>query len=124
MIIYEPDIIHPKKITLSKQSVSKAEVQPTMAAVEAPKQEVAISNHVQEFALNIDKLPESYIHRESDFGAIDVSCPLVEVPVIDYGQLLASSSTSTQGGSDQELKKLHSALTIWGCFQVIRNEII
>lgn len=112
-----------RKLSTQKRShEQKAEVQPTMAAAEAPKQEIA-SNHVQEFALNIDKLPERYIHRESDFGAIDVSCPLVEVPVIDYGQLLASSST-TQGGSDQELKKLHSALTIWGCFQVIRNEII
>jgi hypothetical protein len=66
---------------------------------------------VQELVINGDQLPERYIHKGGDVGVLDV--PLVQIPVVDIA-LLSSFSTSTE-----ELQKLRSALSSWGCFQVL-----
>ena len=66
---------------------------------------------VQELVLNGDELPENYIRKDRDGGDLDV--PLVEIPVVNLG-LLKSLSTSKE-----ELQKLRSALSTWGCIQVL-----
>lgn len=67
---------------------------------------------VQELAaINSRQVPERYI-REG-VGALDASFPVLDVPTIDV-QLLASSSST----SGDELDKLRSVLSSFGCFQV------
>ncbi|KAE7997662.1 hypothetical protein FH972_002277 [Carpinus fangiana] len=68
---------------------------------------------VQELVIDGDQLPEKYIHKGGDGGVLDV--PLVQIPVVDLA-LLSSFSTSTE-----ELQKLRSALSSWGCFQAINH---
>ena len=70
-----------------------------------------VQKSVQELVLNGDELPEKYIHKDREGGDLDV--PLVEIPVVNLG-LLSSLSTSKE-----ELQKLRSALSTWGCFQVL-----
>lgn len=82
-----------------------AESAPAPAKTQLPQKSV------QELVINGEELPENYIRKDGDRGILDV--PLVEIPVVDLG-LLASSSTS-----GEELEKLRSALSSWGCFQVL-----
>ena len=81
----------------------------------------SIPKCVQEMAINGQEPPERYCHRNGVFGGgLDASClPLMEIPVIDIG-LLASPSSNRQ----DELQKLHSALSLFGCFMVwLYNQI-
>ncbi|PSS13897.1 hypothetical protein CEY00_Acc14510 [Actinidia chinensis var. chinensis] len=71
---------------------------------------------LQELLIAGDTLPEKYIYKDSDYGVIDSSPPLMEIPVIDLS-LLASSSPS----GEDEVQKLKSALCSWGCFQAINH---
>ncbi|MBA0610668.1 hypothetical protein Godav_011482 [Gossypium davidsonii] len=72
---------------------------------------------VQELAaINSRQVPERYI-REG-VGALDASFPVLDVPTIDL-QLLASSSST----SGDELDKLRSALSSYGCIQAINHGI-
>ncbi|CAB4278414.1 unnamed protein product [Prunus armeniaca] len=58
-----------------------------------------------------EQVPEKYIHK---VGAPNASsAQLMDIPVIDLGLLLTPSSITAQ-----QLEKLRSALTTWGCFQV------
>lgn len=70
---------------------------------------------VQELALNPENLPKSYIHEQGGAGFRDALLPSESegIPVVDL-HLLTSPSTAQQ----QELAKLHYALSTWGCFQV------
>ncbi|XP_075651697.1 protein SRG1-like [Castanea sativa] len=72
-----------------------------------------VQKSVQELVLNGDELPENYIHKDRDGGDLDV--PLVEIPVVNLG-LLKSLSTSKE-----ELQKLRSALSTWGCIQLTNH---
>jgi hypothetical protein len=65
---------------------------------------------VQELVLSGEELPGNYIQK--DRNVVDLDVPLVEIPVVDLG-LLTSLSTSKE-----ELEKLQSGLSSWGCFQV------
>ncbi|XP_057508502.1 protein SRG1-like [Actinidia eriantha] len=71
---------------------------------------------LQELLIAGNNLPEKYIYKDSDYGVIDSSPPLTEIPVIDLS-LLASSSPS----GEDEVEKLKSALCSWGCFQAINH---
>ena len=52
--------------------------------------------------------PESYIWT----NITEIDAPLAtDIPVIEFSLLVSST--------DAELKALHSALTKWGCFQVV-----
>ncbi|KAL5547725.1 hypothetical protein UlMin_002956 [Ulmus minor] len=73
------------------------------------------SKTVQELAFTAQELPESYIQKACDVGALDA--PAMEIPVIDLG-LLGNYSTSAD-----ELNKLQLALGSWGCFQAINHGI-
>lgn len=70
------------------------------------------SRSVQELVINGEQLPENYIYPDGDYEVIDDSLPTVDIPVIDLS-LLSSSS--------EELNKLRSALSSWGCFQAINH---
>ncbi|KAF2317125.1 hypothetical protein GH714_012001 [Hevea brasiliensis] len=68
---------------------------------------------VQELSIIGKEPPQNYFHKGSDAGILDASVPLIQIPVVDIG-LLASPSTWTH-----ELHKLRSALSSWGCFQIV-----
>lgn len=77
--------------------------------------EVATSKTVHELILSGDELPEKYIFKGPDAGVLDTPLPLMDAPLIDMALLTSFSSTT------QELHNLRSALTHWGCFQVINH---
>ncbi|KMT06724.1 hypothetical protein BVRB_7g158850 [Beta vulgaris subsp. vulgaris] len=56
-------------------------------------------------------VPETYIQKLEDDGPV----PLMDSPIIDFS-LLSSSNP-------EELKKLCSALSSWGCFQLVNHGI-
>ncbi|KAA8522958.1 hypothetical protein F0562_009381 [Nyssa sinensis] len=82
----------------------------------AKAETILVSQPVQELVIDGDQLPERYICKENDRGIIDASVPLIEIPVIDLSLLTNSSSTGRQ-----ELDKLQSALSSWGCFQAVNH---
>ncbi|CDP10482.1 unnamed protein product [Coffea canephora] len=73
---------------------------------------------VQELAEDGDEIPERFICKDTPYGLITASLPLMDIPVIDLSRLSSSSATT-----DEELEKLQSALSSWGCFQVINHGI-
>ena len=76
--------------------------------------EVFLSKRVQEMILNGEKPPAPYICRDGD-SIQEVSAPLSPVPIIDLSLLSSSTPCAKQ---EEELQKLRSALSSWGCFQV------
>lgn len=73
------------------------------------------SKSVQELSLSSENLPNNYIHDHGGIGFRDALLPSessIHIPVVD---ILNLTSPST---SQQELHKLHSALSSWGFFQV------
>lgn len=83
-----------------------------MAATLPPAQLESLSKPVQELAMDRDSLPERYIYKGTD-GAIDISSPVMEIPVIDLNCLSSSSPSA-----EKELEKLRLSLSFCGCFQV------
>ncbi|KAJ8768138.1 hypothetical protein K2173_021078 [Erythroxylum novogranatense] len=71
---------------------------------------------VQELAVNVKEPPQKFFVKGSDGGVLDSAVPLVDVPVVDIGLLTSPSSSSLQ-----ELEKLRSALSTWGCFQIVNH---
>ncbi|CAN1774757.1 Jasmonate-induced oxygenase 4 [Linum perenne] len=67
---------------------------------------------VQELAICGQDPPQIYNYSGTGAGALNASVPLVEIPVVDVGRLISSPSTDSE-----ELQKLCSALSSWGCFQ-------
>ncbi|KAF4369097.1 hypothetical protein G4B88_020875 [Cannabis sativa] len=65
---------------------------------------------VQEVVLEGGQVPEYFLYKDGHGGSRDV--PFIDIPIVDVG-LLATSS--------QELQKLNSALTNFGCFQAINH---
>ena len=72
-----------------------------------------LSKSVQELVINGGQPPDNYVYKNSTGGVPDVHTPLNEIPVIDLGNLKSSATTV-----EEELEKLRSALSSWGCFQV------
>lgn len=64
---------------------------------------------VQELMNRGVEVPDRYRYQDPPFGAISSSFPSVEIPVIDFNHLT----------TPEEIQKLHSALSSWGCFQVL-----
>lgn len=81
--------------------------------------EVFLSKRVQEMVLNGEEPPAPYICRDGD-SIQEVSAPLSPVPIIDLGLLSSSTPYAKQ---EEELQKLRSALSSWGCFQAIGHGI-
>ncbi|KAM3714196.1 hypothetical protein ACJW31_01G313900 [Castanea mollissima] len=81
----------------------------------ATKEEL-LSQSVQELVINGGQPPDNYVYKNSTGGVPDVHTPLNEIPVIDLGNLKSSATTV-----EEELEKLRSALSSWGCFQAINH---
>ena len=82
---------------------------------------VSLPKSVQEMSIDGDEPPQQYIVRDNNFGPIDTSPPLAPIPVIDIS-LFSSSPSSLQSSKEEEekeLERLRSALSTWGCFQVL-----
>ncbi|POO01322.1 Oxoglutarate/iron-dependent dioxygenase [Trema orientale] len=69
-----------------------------------------LSKTVQELAFRGEEVPENYIYKDGYSG--DTNAPVMEIPVIDIGLL---------GTSAEELERLKSALSTWGCFQGVNH---
>lgn len=76
-----------------------------------PAERVSESNNVMEMPINSQEPPGQFIVKETRFGSVDDSPPLASIPIVDLSQLFSS---------EDELDKLRSALSSWGCFQVKR----
>lgn len=75
-----------------------------------PAQEVLLEKRVQEMAINGERPDSPYICRD---GKDDAS-PLAPIPIVDL---------SIISKEEEELQKLRSALSSWGCFQAIGHGI-
>ncbi|XP_022870204.1 probable 2-oxoglutarate-dependent dioxygenase ANS [Olea europaea var. sylvestris] len=73
--------------------------------------ELEIGKPVQELVENGIEFPNNYIWESPNFGTIDASVPLGDIPVIDISQLKYSDH------------QLRSALSSWGCFQAVNHGI-
>ncbi|GAB2289160.1 hypothetical protein Dimus_023463 [Dionaea muscipula] len=77
------------------------------------------SKPVQEISLQSTKeVPHEYIHKNGYPQASEDFLPWMDTLLIDLSLL---SSSSSPAAAVSELDKLHSALTSWGCFQVINH---
>ncbi|XP_054805052.1 codeine O-demethylase-like [Prosopis cineraria] len=74
-----------------------------------------VGQSVQELFLGSEELPEQYIYKDGEVGALVL--PLQQIPIIDIALLLSPSLQQHQQG----LNNLRSALTTWGCFQAINH---
>ena len=79
--------------------------------------DVLLSKRVQEMVLNGEEPPPPYVCR--DDGSVQcVPSNLCSLPVIDFEPFTVISQTPNTK-QKQELEKLQSALSSWGCFQVL-----
>ncbi|KAF8393132.1 hypothetical protein HHK36_021373 [Tetracentron sinense] len=90
-----------------------------MAGSPLPTKVVSLSKLVQELAINGDEPPPRYFFKDGKDEPIKASPLLSSIPIIDLGLLSSSSSPSTK----EELEKLRSALSTWGCFQAVGHGI-
>ncbi|KAJ4709094.1 2-oxoglutarate (2OG) and Fe(II)-dependent oxygenase superfamily protein [Melia azedarach] len=86
-----------------------------MAETSFPAKTETISKTVQDLIISGQELPQNYIYKGSDAATLGASQPLGQIPIIDIGLLTSPSS------SREELDKLRSALSFWGCFQAINH---
>ncbi|WMV35156.1 hypothetical protein MTR67_028541 [Solanum verrucosum] len=93
-----------------------------MAAYSVPPSEVLLSKRVQEMVLHGEEPLGPYICRsgEDDDEKEDIM-DTSPIPIIDLN--LLSSSTTSDNEREEELEKLESALSSWGCFQGIGHGI-
>lgn len=77
-----------------------------------PAKAKSSSKSVQELLINGEEPPGAYFYKDGACGILDPCLPLVEIPIIDIGLL-----TSPSNGRE-EIDKLHSALSSYGCFMV------
>ncbi|CAJ2642671.1 codeine O-demethylase-like isoform X2 [Trifolium pratense] len=86
---------------------------------ESVEVEIIGNKSAQDLALNPENIPNNYIHKEGGVGFRDALLPSesddIDIPVVDIGNL--TSPTTAQ----QELDKLHSALSSWGLFQATNH---
>lgn len=78
----------------------------------AAQMEAPAPKTVQELVFEGEEIPEKYIQKVHG-GLTNDALPYLEIPSIDIGLLVSSSNSAAD-----ELQKLRSALSSWGCFQV------
>ncbi|KAL8168101.1 hypothetical protein V2J09_009600 [Rumex salicifolius] len=72
---------------------------------------------VQSIILNTNQVPDNYIQKNTNCLPTE-PLPWMEDLIIDFS-LLSSCNSSLE--AHEELKKLYSALTSWGCFQIVNH---
>lgn len=85
-----------------------------MAGVTVPSAEVLLSKRVQEMVIAGDEPLGPYLCR-NDYVQHH-SAATSSIPVLDIGCFLAQDWAAEQ--TQQQLHKLKSSLSTWGCFQV------
>ncbi|RDX69406.1 Codeine O-demethylase, partial [Mucuna pruriens] len=88
-----------------------------MKGISIVTMEEMLSKRVQEMVLNGEEPPPPYVCRDDD-APQNVPSALFSLPIIDFGLLSSPTPTTEQ---KQELQKLRSALSLWGCFQAINH---
>ncbi|XP_050232825.1 codeine O-demethylase-like [Mercurialis annua] len=88
-----------------------------MAGSIVPPAQVLLSRRVQEMVLHGEEPPQPYMGRDDSTYDVSVPPPYMP-PIIDLSLLSPDSSTA-----EDELQKLRSALSSWGCIQVIGHGI-
>ncbi|KAJ8560664.1 hypothetical protein K7X08_022524 [Anisodus acutangulus] len=89
-----------------------------MAAFSVPPVEVSLSKRVQEMVLHGEEPVGPYICRSGkDVGENEDIMSTSPVPIIDLNRLCSSKISDKE--REEELEKLRSALSSWGCFQGI-----
>ena len=78
----------------------------------------SLAKSLQEMSMNGTEPPPQYFLKENSIKPMDSFLPSDPIPIIDISLFSSSSSLSSKEGED-ELEKLKSALTSWGCFQVL-----
>ncbi|KAH0970245.1 hypothetical protein GBA52_022401 [Prunus armeniaca] len=81
---------------------------PAEAASSSP-----VPNELQQMLIEEPPLSQ-FIVKESAFGPVGSSPPLVQIPIVDVGLVFSSQD---------ELEKLKNALSSWGCFQAMGHGI-
>ncbi|PIN14354.1 Iron/ascorbate family oxidoreductase [Handroanthus impetiginosus] len=92
-----------------------------MAAVSIPSAEVLLSKRVQEMAVTGEDPSGPYIGRNEHDDTEEVSPENSPIPVVDLGCSLPQKPSSKE--TEENLEKLKSALSTWGCFQAIGHGI-
>ncbi|GAB4828217.1 hypothetical protein Ancab_035131 [Ancistrocladus abbreviatus] len=92
-----------------------------MADFASPVKAEFLSQPVQEIARSSKQVPERFPHKNGYPKASDDSVPWMDSLLIDLSLLLSQSSSSP--AAKAELAKLRSALSTWGCFQMINHGI-
>ncbi|KAK4374714.1 hypothetical protein RND71_005391 [Anisodus tanguticus] len=93
-----------------------------MAAFSVPPVEVLLSKRVQEMVLHGEEPLGPYICRSGkDVGENEDIMSTSPVPIIDLNRLCSSKISDKE--REEELEKLRSALSSWGCFQGIGHGI-
>lgn len=81
------------------------------------------SDSVQEKISKGKEVPEKYVQQngvDDHEVVLDNTCfPLMDIPIIDLGLLMNLSTNDIH----HELEKFSSALTTWGCFQVLSSNL-
>ena len=99
-----------------KGVLNHTELYPEIMA-RAEEAEVLLSKRVQEMVLDGEEPPALYICRDGeDTDDHTGNSTVSPIPVIDLSLVLPSAAPTDI--SIQELQKLRSALSSWGCFQV------
>ncbi|QCE08861.1 protein SRG1-like [Vigna unguiculata] len=80
--------------------------------------EALLSKRVQEMVQNGEEPPPPYVRRDVNCTQT-VTSTLCSPPTIDFGLISSSSTPVTK--QKEELQKLRSALSSWGCFQAINH---
>ncbi|KAK6941725.1 Non-hem dioxygenase N-terminal domain [Dillenia turbinata] len=84
--------------------------------------DMAAAKSAKMMSIDGDEPPERYMVKHGNFGPIDTSPPAAPIPVINMSLFSSHDSPSSKEEED-ELAKLKSALSSWGCMQVIGHGI-
>ncbi|KAL1814473.1 hypothetical protein ACET3Z_017047 [Daucus carota] len=104
-----------------KGVLNHTELYPEIMA-RAEEAEVLLSKRVQEMVLDGEEPPALYICRDGeDTDDHTGNSTVSPIPVIDLSLVLPSAAPTDI--SIQELQKLRSALSSWGCFQAVGHGI-
>ncbi|KAI6682328.1 hypothetical protein NL676_036209 [Syzygium grande] len=93
-----------------------------MARVEEPSSLPSLSENVQKLSNAAEEPPPVYFVKGGSVGPVE-SFPIAQIPIVDLSLLRSVSLTCSGNEQEDELEKLKSALSEWGCFQAIGHGI-
>ncbi|KAL3744335.1 hypothetical protein ACJRO7_013577 [Eucalyptus globulus] len=82
----------------------------------------SLSQNFQKLSTAAEEPPPAYFVKGGSVGPVE-SFPIAQIPIVDLSLLPSVFSTCSGKEQEDELEKLKSALSEWGCFQVIGHGI-